>query len=171
MYSQTLLGREIFAAIWGTVVLSATSAGIDRLQFPFDPQLRRFVTSHSRDISALWQSVQAFACLSDDVMTIASDEAPWVGTATKYVDIDDLRSELVLASQKPEEFVGTNRFQETPVDRISVRHGCIDCLARLLGGLISARWAFCVSAQSDSEKWPDFNRLLRDVFLQLAPIV
>lgn len=171
MYSQTFIGREAFAAIWGTVVLCAAAKEVDQIQFPFDPQLRRFVAAHEKDIAALLRAVERFTGLDDDIMRIASADAPWADAKDQYRDRDSLKMELVLASLEPSRLVGTNAFDRTELNLETIREACADQLERLLEALISGRWSFFAGARSGNEKWSEFANSLEELLSHLSPIL
>lgn len=171
MYSQTLIGRDIFAAIWGLGVMGAVAQAVDSLGFPFDAQLREFAAAHKEDLSRLWREIGRFSGLSNDVVKIAVEEAPWAEGAIRYPDADSIKMELVLASPGVEHTIGASEFQALTLDRDNLRRACLTLLARLLDSTLSAHWAFCSDAQSGREAWPDVKGRLEDIWGQILPLV
>lgn len=171
MYSQTFIGREIFATIWGLGVLSAVAALGEPPSFPFDAQLRELGAKHQADFDALWLEVQRFSCIQREVMACAMTDTPWSGVAPKYPDVDSLKMELVLASPAPEQFIGIGTFDDLLISHDQVRLTIIHCMSRLVGALLGAHWAFCADARAGKETWETMTRGLEEVFRCLLPIV
>jgi hypothetical protein len=105
MASQTFLGRDMFAAFWGLVVVGFL-ASRRPVNFPAGEALRRFVEAREGGLHYLLSAVEASCSLDAAVMKVAIDEAPWApGTELdeestcsdvslmvgRLVDVDDLR--------------------------------------------------------------------------------
>src|SRR5688572_2715674 len=129
MYSQTFIGREIFAAVWGLGVLGAASAA-EHIQFPFDDDLRTFISRRHGALDSLWREIQRFACIEDDVMWIPEQDAPWAGTPDKYPNMESLKIELALSDPNVEHFRGTSEFERLTLDRSSLQKALLERLAR-----------------------------------------
>ncbi|XXX74370.1 hypothetical protein WMF30_42665 [Sorangium sp. So ce134] len=170
MYSQTFIGRDVFAAVWGIGVLAAVAAA-DTMRFPFDQQLREFISAQRGDFAATWLAIRDAACLSDDIMWIPENEAPWSGVPNKYPDLLSLKSHLVLAHPNPEIYVGTDGVDRLTLERDNIREAVRHLLGSLLGGLLSGRWALCEPVRDGIETPPQLWEKMLTVFRAIAPVL
>lgn len=171
MYSQSFIGREIFAAIWGIAVVCAAASELGKLQFPFDPQLKKFANQNATQMTALFAHIQRYTGISDPVMQFASTDALWAGIREIYATENDLRMELILAAPSPAKFVNTDVFDRLKLDKTTLREGCVNQLERLLAGLLAAHWAFIDEARTGQENWSSMTDALHEIFATLSPIV
>ncbi|AKT43466.1 uncharacterized protein CMC5_076980 [Chondromyces crocatus] len=171
MVSQSFIGRDIFSAIWGLVILSAAAEHLEDLRLPFDPQLQQFAAKHDRSLSALWHAVQAYACLNDAVMTISIEDSPWFDPESTFYEFEMLKAWLVLGSLESQRFREEGVVERLTFDHENIRRTCTDLLAKLLDSLLSGHWAFCVDGRSGTEPLTDATRRLQEVFQHLTPIL
>jgi len=160
-YSQTYVGRDIFAAIWALSILAALSNSC-KITLPFDKDYMSFVENKRKAISKILDLVASFTGLSKQVMDLAESEAPWNFVPKKnynYYDADSLNAELSITS-------GTRGYTEYNYDdmdnlRLGLERSINAQLVKLFDTLLQGRFCF------NSDKECSCSLLIIDIFAEV----
>jgi len=148
MYSQTFVGREIFSAVWGIGILGAASS-VPVIQYPFDEQLRQFITLHKKHLIELWRIIEALSCFDGEVMKIGEQDAPWAPGEVAFPDLDHLKMTAFVGTPMSRHWKGhPEMFERISLDISTMRDGVDGWFANFLDGLLKAHWAFCLQERS-----------------------
>jgi hypothetical protein len=132
MASKTFLGRDIFSAYWGAVLLGFLSQHRP-LVFPASQELKNFVKTREESINRFLTSLQSISGLPDDAVQIARVEAPWATT----VDLDSVTacSDVALLAGR---WIETDELASTDL----LRDTALVAVGKLLDGLAASIYSF-----------------------------
>jgi hypothetical protein len=95
-YSQTFLGKDIFAAFWG-IGLFAALGNAKFIHLPFDVEYKAYMDRHQKITEDLIKQISELTHLSEEVMKIAIDEAPWKHIGGDYYNSLGLNGEFAMS--------------------------------------------------------------------------
>jgi hypothetical protein len=138
-YSQSALGRQIFGHFWGISVLTAVG-NTKPIHLPFDADYKSYMALHQKVIKDLVNKISELTGLSEEVMAIALDEAPWVKIKGDYYGSLGLNGEFAMSSGKREwvEYDYTDLEEIHRVSSVFIKRELINFFEALL----EARFCF-----------------------------
>jgi hypothetical protein len=160
-YSQTFVGRDIFATIWAITILSALGSS-SKIILPFDKEYISFIELKRNTIHKLLDLIARFTGLSKEVMNLAESESPWSFIPENnysYYEADAINAELAITSGT-KEYIEYN-YDDVDTLRLGIEKSLNAQLIKFFDALLQGR--FCFSSDKNHPCISLINEIFEEV--------